>query len=182
MTDRRLFDRTPDEVVKRMGLGAALSGEIDIANVFHELLERRQASLQLGVEQMNDHFTKFHVHGLPVGAVFHRFTNADGPDADPHDHPWDFTSLIISGGYVEQVFRTDAAPGTANVVERKPGDVIHNKASTIHRITRLLTDECWTLILPGPGKRKPGFYRFDGGTVFHRFWDETEFSPLEPSA
>jgi hypothetical protein len=129
-------------------------------------------------EHMNDHFTKFHLGGLPFAAVIHRFTQADGPGADPHDHPWPFTSTILKGGYVEQVFSVDA-PMTMLEKYRIAGETFRNEAGTIHRITRLLADECWTLILPEEWERKSGFYQFDGHAVFHRFWDEHEFQPYK---
>lgn len=127
------------------------------------------------IERMNDHFTKLH---LPDGRVVHRFSAADGPDADPHSHPWPFKSRIIAGGYVEQVFDVDRPHAPPVEIERRPGDVFHNEAGTVHRIIRLLEDECWTVIRPGAHERKPGFYQFRPDGVWHRFWDEPDFTPL----
>lgn len=129
----------------------------------------------LRIERMNDHFVKLH---LGDGRVAHWFTGADGPDADPHDHPWSFTSTVLEGGYVEQVFDLTRPGDPPQEIERRPGDTFHNEAGTIHRIIRLLERECWTVIRPGPWERKPGFYRFEDGLALRRAWDEPDFRPL----
>ena len=119
-------------------------------------------------ERMNDHFLKLH---LDDGRVRHIFTAADGPNAEPHDHPWGFTSTIEEGGYVEQVFDLSRPHEPPQEITRCPGDTFRNEAGTIHRIIRLLAHECVTVIKPEPHERKPGFYRFEADGVFHRFWD-----------
>ena len=119
-------------------------------------------------ERMNDHFLKQH---LDDGRVRHIFTAADGPDAEPHDHPWGFTSTIEEGGYVEHVFDLTRPHDPPQEITRRPGDTFRNEAGTIHRIIRLLAPECVTVIEPGPHERKPGFYQFREDGPWHRFWD-----------
>ena len=148
--------------------------------------------LRLHPETLGSHFTKFHLHGLPRSAVLHRFTSAE-PDSDPHDHPWGFTSFVISGGYVEEIFRPE---GFSYKRARHPGSVQYVDAARIHRITYLYADECWTLVLPGPVERKSGFYRWEekneeknegqgmeGATELirlYRPWDRAKFERIEP--
>ena len=125
---------------------------------------------------MGHHFTKYHLEGLPVGAVLHHFTAAE-PEADPHDHPWGFTSFVLSGGYVEEVFLKN---GTSYLEEWGAGEIRHVKADHVHRIVRLVGGECWTLVLPGPVERVSGFYRWAAdGTPMYRRWDEQEWRRLE---
>lgn len=126
--------------------------------------------LSLREERMADHFVKHHVEGLPAAAVFHQFSQVD--HGDPHDHPWPFTSFVISGGYVEQVFQLD---GSSELVHRKVGDSFRIDAKHIHRIIDLPAGECTTIILPGPHEQKSGFYQFREGRAWHRFWDQEEF-------
>lgn len=119
-------------------------------------------------EHMNDWFTKFHLHGpWPFSAVIHRFTQADG-NGDPHDHPWRFRSIILKGGYREEIF--DLA-GNSYFIDRRVGDSFVNKANHIHRIVEIFEPECWTIIMPEGESKKSGFYQFrDDGTYF-RYWD-----------
>lgn len=119
-------------------------------------------------EDMNEVFTKFHLNN---GQVLHRFTQSDAEEP-PHDHPFNFTSHILSGGYVEEVF-TVHPDGTHSIerVERKPGTSHRVLATTIHRLVDLPTGECLTLIEPGPLERVSGFYSFLPEGNFRRNWD-----------
>ena len=123
--------------------------------------------LSLRHEPMADFFDKFHVGGLPRAAVFHRFTNADL--GDPHDHPWPFTSFIVSGGYIEEVF--DRRNGAVEVDVHRPGDSFRVEAHHVHRIVQLLDDECWTLILPEAYVHEPGFWQFRDDGPWRRPWN-----------
>lgn len=122
-------------------------------------------------EIMSQAMTKFHLDGLPVGVVLHRFTEPD--HGDPHDHPFPFTSFIICGGYEERVYDPS---GNEVTNFRRPGDCFRVPAKRIHRITRLLDGECWTLILPGPWERKSRFWQFRDDGAFSRAWDEHEWT------
>ncbi|ATQ56637.1 hypothetical protein [Paracoccus yeei] len=73
--------------------------------------------------------------------VLHRFTAADGPDSDPHDHPFAADIVILSCGYVEHVFDLDQPYDPPLEAERRGGDCFHNEACTIHRIIRLTAPE-----------------------------------------
>lgn len=129
--------------------------------------------MHLNHEPMSPVFDKWHVGGLPCAAVFHRFSAPDnGP---PHDHPWGFRSIVLVGGYVEQVFQLD---GTSELVRHDPGDSFHIKAGHIHRIVELPQGECWTLILPGPSERTSGFYEFREDGTYYRPWHRPEFERL----
>ena len=76
----------------------------------------------------------------------HRILSAD--ENMLHDHPWDFESIILSGGYLEQ---------TESGTERhKKGDRFHRKAADLHRIVSVQPDT-WTLVITGPVVRNWGF-------------------------
>ena len=128
--------------------------------------------MQLRHEPMSPVFDKWHVEGLPIPAVFHRFA---APDlGDPHDHPWSFRSVILTGGYVEEVF--DIETGSSRLVSHTVGESFFIEASHIHRIVDLPTGECWTLIMPeGPKLREPGFYQFRQDGAYHRPWHREDF-------
>ena len=125
-------------------------------------------------ERMGGHFVKYHLDDLPSYAVLHRFTAPD--HGDPHDHSFDADSLIISGGYVEEVYELD---GSMTVHHRKPGDRLHNAAGKIHRIIELPEGDCLTLFVPGPWVQKSGFYQFREDGAWQRRWDEPEWSEVE---
>ena len=122
----------------------------------------------VSIERMNEHFLKIH---LPDGRVVHRFSAADGPDADPHDHAqWGFWSTIIEGGYTEERFTLD---GTSEFIRRETGDRFYVAADDIHRIVELHGHEAWTLIEPDPHTgRDSGFYQWRDGVPHFRSWRE----------
>lgn len=125
-------------------------------------------------EEMGPHMMKFHVGGMPFPAVFHRFT---APDlGDPHDHPWSFRSIILHGGYVEEVFALD---GTSERIHRRVGDSFVVPAEHIHRLIDLPAGECWTFIMPLPSPaRTSGMYQFRDGVAYFKYWHEFEFHRL----
>lgn len=127
-------------------------------------------------EWMNAHFLKLH---LGDGRVLHHFSGADGPDSDFHDHPFPADICVLAGGYIEQVMSLDDPAAPPVEIERREGDVFRNEAGTIHRIIRLTGPFCITEFRPGAHERTPGFYRFDGGVAYHRFWHEADFTAMD---
>lgn len=123
-------------------------------------------------EKMSDAFEKFHLEGLPFGAVLHRFGEPD--HGDPHDHPWGFRSIILYGGYVEEIY--DPGQGLVDVKHRRVGDSFEIAATHIHRITRLPRRECWTLVLPKAHERTSRFWQFREDAPYSRAWNEQEWT------
>lgn len=119
------------------------------------------------IEVMGSHMTKHH---LANGQVIHHFTRAD--TGHPHDHPWPFDSLILAGGYEENEY-TLHADGSYAVAcyHRLPGQSHRVMANTVHCITRLLQNECWTLVSPGRKVKEPGFFKFKHGRIYRRDWN-----------
>ena len=97
------------------------------------------------------------------GLYLHHIHRADR-DRDPHDHPWAFTSLILAGGYVEQVYPDKASPRGAFVRHRGRFSVGTMRRRQAHRITKT-TGLVWTLVLVGPRRADWGF------------WPEGQFVP-----
>ena len=98
----------------------------------------------------------------PWGTLrLHHILRADIGD-DPHDHPFDFASLILCGGYtearrfndVDQVCRFDA------------GDIVRRKTTDFHRLISV-DPGTWTLVLSGPKVKPWGFKMPDGSFVSH---------------
>ena len=126
-------------------------------------------------ERMNDVFEKWHVIGLPIPIALHHFTGVD--HGDWHDHPWAFSSRVLSGGYVEEVLdRGLDGSWRVETAERGPGASHWVPASHIHRIVDLPEGECWTLVMAGSCEREARFYRLDGERVVSRAWHEREFA------
>lgn len=67
-----------------------------------------------------------------------------------HDHPWDNTSFVIDGGYLEHT--------PSGTVERQPGEVIHRKATDVHRLELIHGRPSVSLFMTGPKVREWGFH------------------------
>lgn len=64
--------------------------------------------------------------------------------------------------------------GPTSIVERRnpPGTIRVNRAEHTHRIDRLPTGECWTLVLRFRKRRSWGFYTLRGWIPWRRFIEE----------
>lgn len=91
------------------------------------------------------------------GLYLHRFTRPD-QDRYLHDHPWDFCSVVLRGGYQERFKR-----GIVHLCRtRRTGSVAFHKAEALHRIVELYRTPTWTLVLTGRRRRQWGFLTADG--------------------
>jgi hypothetical protein len=104
----------------------------------------------------------FHLdEGLGFGQYLHIQVASD-PERPLHDHPWDNSSVILAGGYVETLdFNLDGSDPL--VFTRKVGDMVHRVATVAHRLE--LPDGVpytMTLFTMGPKIREWGFWYPDG--------------------
>lgn len=98
---------------------------------------------------------------FPFNVFLHKFLKSD-PD-EVHDHPWNYFTIILKGGYYEWVpqFRED---GTLSCEVRKwrgPGHFRFCRAESYHRIELKPGVTCWTLFMPGRQRREWGFLMND---------------------
>lgn len=99
--------------------------------------------------------------------MLHKFYRGD-VDIDHHDHPWDFTSLILKGGYWEESFR-NVETGKAAMTWYKPLSLIRRAADWAHRVVLPEGQTCWTLVMTSPKKRSWGFYTVNGWCPWRRY-------------
>lgn len=92
------------------------------------------------------------------------------PDTDRylHDHPWNFFSMILSGGYSEQI-------ESGKVIQRRRFSFAFRKAERFHRIVKLNRIPTKTLCIVGRRRRDWGF---DTDRGWER-WDEYIFGERE---
>jgi len=90
---------------------------------------------------------------FPFNIFLHRFIKSDSDDL--HDHPWNFRTIILYGGYWEITENASVWCG--------PMSYRYAEANTFHRIQ---LDEnipyCWTLFIPGKTYKEWGFRTKDG--------------------
>lgn len=88
--------------------------------------------------------------------VYFHVQVADDPERPLHDHPWDNTSVILAGGYLETLQQTGMPE---RVYRREKGQVIHRRAEWPHHL-RLAPGKRYamTLFSTGPKVRDWGFW------------------------
>ncbi len=85
---------------------------------------------------------------FPFNIFLHRFLKSD-PD-DLHDHPWNFRTIILYGGYWEY---TDSGK-----FWRAPLSYRYAEANTFHRVELDKNiPHCWTLFIPSKNFKDWGF-------------------------
>lgn len=91
-----------------------------------------------------------------------------------HDHPMDFTSFILKGGYIEH------RPG-CEPVRHEPGSIVRRRAEDLHAL-ELLERDAWTFVVAGPIRREWGFQTEDGWVVagLYDAWKRAKSSASEP--
>jgi len=82
-----------------------------------------------------------------------------------HDHPWDFISFILKGGYTEICEYPETAFGAAQTTRKwkRPGTFIRHKATDFHRLE--LKAPAWSLVFSGKKTRIWGFNTPDKGWI-----------------
>ena len=116
------------------------------------------------------HFRRYRLLKTPWFALYiHQICESDMDD-DMHDHPWNFSSLILSGAYQETyLLAPDFDKGGSRCY--LSGDVIEHESGDIHKI-KLLTSEVWTLVFTSGPKREWGYQLKDGTWVDHNKYRE----------
>jgi hypothetical protein len=95
----------------------------------------------------------------------HEFLRSDG-DRCLHDHPWSFVSIILSGGYWEEM------PDGRHW--RPVGSILLRRAKTAHRIELWPGTRPWSLVIVGPKVRPWGFHTVAGWKP----WQKGEPNPI----
>jgi hypothetical protein len=116
-------------------------------------------------------WTLLQLFGLQL--CLHYFHRGDA-DEYPHDHPWSFWTLILSGGYFEILHRPRQVGNRYVFVEKaavhRPGTVLFRPAHWPHRVLMHKTrPPVWTLIVTGPVKRRWGFQTLFGWVHWKRY-------------
>jgi hypothetical protein len=99
------------------------------------------------------YLVRYHiVEAEAIGVRYHHWLSSDA--RDPHDHPWDNVTLVLSGLLVEESWDGELHP-------LHPGDHITRRAGQPHRI-ELMTADAWTVFVHGAAVRRWGFHTAEG--------------------
>lgn len=86
-------------------------------------------------KQDNPMLDRWRLIQTPLGGIYVHFIYREDLDPVPHDHPWRFTSIILRGGYTEEVHRKPGhMPRSFKLIERHAGDLHRFPLRWAHRI------------------------------------------------
>lgn len=100
----------------------------------------------------------------PLFAIYVHWIYQRDDDQDPHNHPMNFWSLILKGGYIEHRW----AGGFLGTRQRRRWSAAHTTMDTYHRIVALFERPTVTLLLVGKRSKSWGFLLPDGTHVDYR--------------
>lgn len=101
---------------------------------------------------------RLRVIATPWFGIFVHWIYLPDADTDPHDHPWNFRSTVLRGGYTEEVFAPDMSSEVL-IHERWSS---HKMPTTDAHMIQSIQPETVTLILVGKRDRDWGFWTSDG--------------------
>lgn len=102
-----------------------------------------------------------------LSARIHHIASAD-LDRDMHDHPWDFVSILLSGGYLEQqplMFHRPEFTEDHTEVRRgrwRAAPSIARRRATDRHLISFVQPNTWSLFIYGPSRQWWGFYTRTG--------------------
>jgi len=100
-----------------------------------------------GKKEFQDQSQKF-----PFNIYLHRILLSDEPVL--HDHPWNWATLVLKGGYFETT--------PVGRFWRGPGSLRIAKATEMHYLEINAGQPCWTLFMRGRSQRVWGFATVKG--------------------
>ncbi len=104
---------------------------------------------------------------LGIAARLHCILRSDD-GRDPHDHPWPYVTVILSGGYTEH--RYDEHGSLLSSKWHGPGSVLFRRAADWHRLELLPGQLTWTLFITGAKQQGWGFLTAPGEkTPWHEY-------------
>lgn len=112
---------------------------------------------------------------FPFNFLLHKIVKSDIPIF--HDHPWDYITIILRGGYFEHlpVFDEDGKLISETVTWRGPGSIIRRKAPEYHWLELKDNVPAVTLFIPMQRKRMWGFLKYDTTINDHKWIPYTEY-------
>jgi len=114
------------------------------------------------------HFKRWRLFSIPwVCSVYiHGIYKAD-EDNYLHNHPWNIWTMIIKGGYFEELH-------TGKHRLRLPGHTAYANTSAFHKISKMHKTPTYTLAIVGRRKNQEWGYMVDGRFIDHKTFRENK--------
>lgn len=128
-------------------------------------------------ENGEPYMNRYYLLKWPLRIRLHEILRSD-EDRDMHDHPYDFVSVMLKGGYVETTPDTPAKAYGAGSIRRLKAENVHSIKlfKQCHCCNRSAEEQgklitAWTLIFAGKNRREWGFHTPDGWVHWKKYMD-----------
>lgn len=167
-----------EHAIKLLKDGTCLKNPAHVAQV---LTTARDALIMQAMHQPDDHLdgymdrywllspTQCEAEQLPYHGI--RIHHIKTPDTDRHchNHPWEFRTFILHGGYKEELRISEHECAIKDV---KVGDTYFRGENDYHRIHRISDEPLWTLcVLLKRNTKGWGFMTEKGHIDSHQYLD-----------
>lgn len=140
-------------------------------------LWRREVVQRDGV----DYLWRWHITSDRQGAgvYLHYFLKGDN-DPDPHNHPWRFSTYVIAGGYIDEVWKKneDGTASFSHYEDCVPGKAYEREPDHIHRVMIPEGKTAWTLVFRGTRTKEWGFFTKDGLIPWRKYLGLPDSAPV----
>jgi hypothetical protein len=120
--------------------------------------------IDIGTVEGDPYLDRLRLIETPFFSVFLHHIHRPDHEADPHDHPWFFTSIVLCGAYTEMVWPDKYNRRRMVVRNRCRFSVNGMPLEAAHIITKI-KHPLWTLVVTGPDRGEWGFYPEGSGGV-----------------
>lgn len=94
------------------------------------------------------HFRRWRLFWTPWFAIYLHHIEQSDKDKDPHNHPWNFVSLVLWGGYVETLYDYKERQGwDVRILTRMITSLCYRSRKQFHKFK--LICPTWTLVFTG---------------------------------
>lgn len=129
-------------------------------NIFSRMFRKLFLVKEIVSREGTVHFRRYRLLSTPWFNIYvHHILQSD-MDSDMHDHPWDFSSLILKGSYIEQA-RLSPEFDAIYMNKYYSGEVIKHKAEDAHKLI-LVSKSVWTLVVTSGTPREWGYQTCQG--------------------
>lgn len=110
---------------------------------------------------------RWHIAHTKWGRIMlHKIVRSD--ESCPHDHPWNFTSIMLWGHYLEFEYKgDDNGPHFVDCQVHRAPCILRRPANWLHKIS--VNKPCWTLVFTSTRKRKWGFWTLRGWVKYNDY-------------
>lgn len=125
------------------------------------------------------HFQRYRFFQSKKFAIYLHFIAKSDEDKHPHNHPWNFVSIILKGGYIESLWKYDTVYNVSGIPNCHYNGYFITKyvrklwknfiairdAESYHKIELLAPT--WTLVFTGPRRLDEWGYLTESGFQNH---------------